>query len=281
MGNLSVYNRTAGGGKSAAVLCCICHAAPRPYARDFRGNAIGRCPECGLRFVSPRPPMEAFLRHTYDEDYYGLGNGSRRSQPQDCGGHLARLQHWARPPGRLLDIGSGDGTLLRAAKAAGWLVEGVEMRQQLADRFLADIGCPIHVGGFEEFKPSHQFDAVTLIHVLEHVPDPMAFLRKCRAALKEGGVAYLAAPNTASLNDRIKTGLSRGALKRSRWKHLAADHHLWFFTPATMRRLCRQAGFEVLALATTHPSRKAWPGWLLRGMARLSLGPWLAVALRK
>ncbi|MBI5623221.1 MAG: class I SAM-dependent methyltransferase [Elusimicrobia bacterium] len=283
MGDLSLYNRTVGSKDSETVLCCVCGKPAKPYALDYNGNSIGRCPRCGLRFVSPRPPMGALLTHTYDAAYYGLTGKDRKEASQDCSTHLSRLHRFAAPPGRLLDIGAGDGSLLKAAIAGGWSAEGVEMHPMLYERYLKDIGCPIHLGRFEGLGFKARYDAVTMIHVLEHVQDPKAFLARCSRALRPGGAAYAVVPNTASFNDRVKTALSRWRLKSRPWKHFAADHHLWFFTPETLSRLCEAAGFEVLRLAAIHPRPGTWPGAALfqSTLGRAVLAPWLCAVLGK
>lgn len=101
------------------------------------------------------------------------------------------------------------------------------------------------------------------------MPSPADFLRGITRTLTPGGVAYGLFPNTEGLNDRWKSFLSLAGLKGRRWKHLAADHHLWFFDPTSVRRLCAKLGLRVLSIETVNPRRK-----------RRRLGPLAAVVER-
>jgi hypothetical protein len=66
-------------------------------------------------------------------------------------------------------------------------------------------------------------------------------------------------PNVAGLNPRLKSWQSRLGLKRKRWRHYAALHHLWFFTPPTLRRLVETAAFEVVRWETPVMDRRGRP----------------------
>ena len=75
-------------------------------------------------------------------------------------------------------------------------------------------------------------------------------------------------PNLAGLSIRLKSWQSRLGLKRRRWKHYGALHHLWFFTPATLAALVEAAGFRVVHWETPaedRPGRFGWAKALVRG----------------
>ena len=95
-----------------------------------------------------------------------------------------------------------------------------------------------------------RYDVVRFNHVLEHT----------RELVTPGGYLLVGVPNLAGLSLRLKSWQSRLGLKTRRWRHYAALHHFWFFTPTTLRRLAEAAGFQVVAWETPvmgRPGRSA------------------------
>jgi SAM-dependent methyltransferase len=78
------------------------------------------------------------------------------------------------------------------------------------------------------------FDMASLLHVLEHVPDPRATLTEARRVLAPGGVLLLALPNVDCLEARL---FGRD------WYPLDLPRHYWGFTPHTLVRLVEECGF--------------------------------------
>jgi len=83
--------------------------------------------------------------------------------------------------------------------------------------------------------PSETFDAVTLSHVIEHVPDPLALLREVRRILKPTGRLALTTPNNASLGHQLFA---------AKWFGLDPPRHLHIFSPPSLEKLARSAGFS-------------------------------------
>jgi SAM-dependent methyltransferase len=85
--------------------------------------------------------------------------------------------------------------------------------------------------------PSSSADALVMLHVIEHVPDPLATLREVHRVLKPGGTFVLETPRYDTLMFKLL-----GRRERS----LGCDGHIYFFTNETLRRACQLAGFELL-----------------------------------
>ena len=100
------------------------------------------------------------------------------------------------PGGRLLDIGCSNGNLLKSFHALrpAWKLSGSELVDTWKERVLA-------LPGVERFysgpNPAYAgpFDVISMSHVLEHVPDPISFLRGVSGCLGQHGRILLASPN--------------------------------------------------------------------------------------
>ncbi len=150
--------------------------------------------------------------------------------------------------GRLLDVGCGSGRYLALMKELGWEVAGIEIDSAAAEIARSHFGIPVHVGTLYDapFEPE-SFDAVVMIHVIEHVPDPVEFVRQAAHFLKPGGRMVLVTPNAKSLGAR---------LFKKDWFPLEIPRHLVLFTPETLQLCLAQTGnFEKIVVST--PSRKA------------------------
>lgn len=144
--------------------------------------------------------------------------------------------------GTLLDVGCGAAGYLGSMKALGWDVLGVDPSPLAAQVAHDSYKVPVRVGTLETVDVSDKRIAVvTMIHSIEHVPDPIATLRRCREVLMAGGRIVLTTPNYAGL---------MSLLFRRHWMCLEPPRHLWLFTPATLRTCVERAGFRVERVLT-------------------------------
>ena len=228
------------------VSCPLCRRPPVSFAVDFQGFSLARCPACGLQCHSPRPVLEQMATAVYGADYHRADEATADARHQR---HYARqLQGLERGLDsgrrRLLDVGCGAGAFLRFARDRAWEVDGTDV-------VVTDWARASDVRVWEGELPAipfgdARFDVVRFNHVLEHTRDPLVELRRARELVTPGGLLLVGVPNLAGLSPRLKSWQSRLGLKTKRWRHYAALHHLWFFTPATLRRLAEAAGFEVV-----------------------------------
>ena len=112
---------------------------------------------------------------------------------------------------------------------------------------------PVFVGDFLESPyPPGFFDVVVFWHVLEHVRDPVAALRKSRAILKPGGLLVVAVPNLESY---------QAGVPGRHWFHLDVPRHYHHFRLGVLRRILEENGFSVESVS--HFSLEYNPyGWV-------------------
>ena len=223
---------------------------------------IKRCPQggCGLLWLDPMPAEEDL--HLIYQNYFthqdkplaargfarGAGHGAYRALLRVTGlthqrDELFSLHLRGIKPGRLLDVGCGDGGRLARWQSMGWEVEGQEVDAVAAERARSLHGLHVHLGALSDLAlPGSTFDVVTMSHVIEHVPDPTALLQECRHILKPDGRLIAVTPNVNSFGHH-QFG--------SDWMWLDPPRHLHLFSPTTLGQLAARAAFRFPRTWTT------------------------------
>ncbi|WP_325646160.1 class I SAM-dependent methyltransferase [Humidesulfovibrio sp.] len=163
---------------------------------------------------------------------------------------------WDLPQtGRLLDVGCGGGAFLAAFRQAmpGWKLYGHDHCAQRQAEVEAVPGvCGFHCGALEEAAAQNgPFDAVSLIYVLEHMPEPVAELTRLRGLLKPDGTLMVMVPDFAQNPF-----------------DLAVVDHCGHFFAETLAHAAELAGFDVLALGRHWMAKEV--GFLARPRAGAS-----------
>ena len=216
-----------------ANACPLCGAAEcEPvYA------GLARCVRCGL--VRSEPPPAATSAGgdgLYGGDYFTERNAYLARREEFTAYFAMILDQVAalKPAGRLLDVGCGPGLLLQEARRRGYAVAGCDVSAWAID-YAREQGLDARAGLLEALAyPAAGFDIAIANHTLEHIPEPLPFLREMGRILKPDGLLVIGVPNFASL---------MSGLLRERWHGLLPDQHYWHFTPATLTRMLGEAGF--------------------------------------
>ena len=137
---------------------------------------------------------------------------------------------------RILDGGCGTGEFINSLKS-NYQVEGYEPEQRVANWVRKQYSLPIHAGDSSTLPTDiEHFDLITMWHVLEHVPDPVAELHSLGGILKSGGKLLIAVPNITSADAMIYG---------SNWVALDAPRHLWHFSKKQISLLADKTGFTL------------------------------------
>jgi SAM-dependent methyltransferase len=148
-------------------------------------------------------------------------------------------RHLPKHPGRLLDVGCGNGSFLLRAQDCGWKVEGIEPDPMAAERG-AGSGLKVHHGNILDYcAPGEGFDVITLSHVFEHLHNPKEVLERCLALLKPGGTLWMSMPNIEGVGHQ---------LYKKAWFALDPPRHLLLPSRHELKRLCADAGFAHVEL---------------------------------
>jgi 2-polyprenyl-3-methyl-5-hydroxy-6-metoxy-1,4-benzoquinol methylase len=217
-------------------------------ATDRLGLAKGiftvfKCGSCGLSYLNPRPD-ESELGGYYPATYWGdrqkgLREYIRRLEEQAKERYKVQtLMKAGLSPCRIIDIGCGRGEFLAPLREKGFEVHGLEPGEEAARRGSSEYGIDIMHGTLGSAKlPDSYYDAATLWHVLEHLPDPLGALGEISGALRTGGRLFVAVPDFGSWQ--------AGRFKED-WFGVDAPRHLTHFTRRTLAAMLEKAGFRVL-----------------------------------
>jgi SAM-dependent methyltransferase len=221
------------------IPCPICEKPGKnPLHREDSFQMV-RCTACQFIYLNPRPTNESlfrFYQHYLPEEGSSIESWQRMMQPVfERAAHL--IQHRIGT-GRLLDVGAGFGFFLAEMKGRGWEVMGVEISRKGMDYAKKVLGLTVHPGPLEKIGfPENHFDAVTGFYIIEHLANPMAFLKECHRILKPGGLLLLRYPHTTPIKNLLHLfGI------QNRLYDLPA--HLSDFSPEIIRRCLGTVGFE-------------------------------------
>jgi len=204
---------------------------------DFfsRYGHVVRCPICHVPRMSPRP-REEFLLKSYRESSDPLYLEEEKGRLKTAK-RLLDIVARVVPSGRLLDLGCGAGILLTAA-VGRWDGVGVELSQWAAEQARKRFGLNVVEGTLKEAAfPSSLFDAVTMIDVIEHLPDPRDVVCEVHRVLRPSGVFFVLTPDIGAIVARLM----------GRWWWGLRPAHLYYFSRQTLTALLEANGFNVIS----------------------------------
>jgi 2-polyprenyl-6-hydroxyphenyl methylase/3-demethylubiquinone-9 3-methyltransferase len=162
---------------------------------------------------------------------------------------LAWIEGLAPLAGRqVLDVGCGGGILAEAMARQGATVTGIDLSERplkVAQLHLLESGLAVdyRLASAEDFAASNggQFDVVTCMEMLEHVPDPASTVAACAALSKPGGRVFF-----STINRNLKAYALAVVGAEYVLKLLPRGTHDYarFIKPSELVRWCRDAGLQ-------------------------------------
>jgi len=208
-----------------------------------------RCPGCELVFLNPRPMgavVEEFYREDYDEAYGEVEASSDRDPVFES--VARRLGLYRQPPGRLLDVGCGDGAFLFLCQSAGWTCYGLELSKKAVARATRRDLTMLSSDWLERTAEREPFDVITLLNVLQTVTNPASLLRQVASALTPSGLVVIRETNGAfHLPMRTPARLVGSRSDQA--------FHLFLYSPQALRSLLKGIGLDTIAIHNSVPSR--------------------------
>ena len=139
------------------------------------------------------------------------------------------------PETRILDIGCGTGRMGNDLEETfSCKVFGIEPNESAA-QLARNKGMRVHTGVLGDFNCGERFDLVLLIHVLEHLVDPVSDLRRIHQLLKPTGKLVIAVPNVNALERKIFAKY---------WDGWDIPRHVQHFSSESLRYILEKTGFD-------------------------------------
>jgi SAM-dependent methyltransferase len=175
------------------------------------------------------------------------------------------LKRHVPTPGRLVDVGCGNGRLLWSAKQIGWDVKGLELSAEMSAYAAERVGCEVVADDFLAVDPPPEdresFDVVSLRHVLEHLPDPILAMERISCLLRPGGLLLVEIPNIEGWSRRWRRFITRSGLHKQKFPADLIAGHCCEYSRRSFMALMDRAGYRLVRWETY--SKKPLVNWIL------------------
>lgn len=225
------------------ISCLLCGGPGVPLGSVVINGietGVRRCGEDGLMWLSPRPDAE-FYAEMYEKHFYSSVCSEQYGYAvieEEKRRWEKAVKNWddielatPRPLSRetFLEVGCSTGEMLDEAAKRGWrFLVGNELSGEAA-KLCAQKGHRVILGDCLLMESETPFELIFADNVIEHLMDPLAFVRKMSSLLAKDGILCLRLPNTPREGPRLKL-----------------IDHTFHFNPASLGALLRKAGLEVV-----------------------------------
>ncbi|HEY62607.1 MAG TPA: class I SAM-dependent methyltransferase [Anaerolineae bacterium] len=207
---------------------------------------VSICKDCGLVFLSPRwtnKDYQRFYINEYDQVLRADTAKVEEKEKRKAKIVWQRLQgHLSDKRIKVLDIGCGMGWALQLIKQEipGAELYAIEPSERYKKHVQEDVGAQIIATDVDSdwfLKYDDQFDLIIMRHVIEHLLDPVAALKKISHALSPKGLLYIATPDMMHPD---------GSLNQFWYRSV----HTYYYSKVPMQRIAAKAMLEHLVLRT-------------------------------
>jgi 2-polyprenyl-3-methyl-5-hydroxy-6-metoxy-1,4-benzoquinol methylase len=229
-----------------SIPCPLCRGDSYTQLFTKKGFDFVRCNVCSFVYVNPQLIEEKIIE-AYTEGYNAKSSriwkdvlvDSRQFEfnTVNFGFLISKTKEVVRS-GKLLDVGCSIGHFLDLARKSGFEVEGMELEPKAIEYARRHYNVLIHEKKLEDARfPSESYDVVSLLGLIEHLPQPREFMREVYRITKPGGALILSGvPNVESL--AVMTLHEDARMFHGR-------NHLGYYSVNTLERLLGEAGFRI------------------------------------
>lgn len=241
--------------------CPCCGTGKLRFLFHKQGIAHEQCVNCDFVCINPYPPDE-ILKKIYSGSYYtNFREYYEARHLRESGGHsvtaapiemletMIERASGERQTGEWLDVGGGVGTVadLIRQRRPGWRITLNEYNPRSIELAREIYGLePVSHDASRLATAGCRFDVISAIMVLEHIPDPLDFVRSYARLLNPGGILVAMVPHFTHLNAAVSKAAS---------PNVTPPFHVSLFRCSNLRLLLERSGlFEQVHIEQTGPA---------------------------
>ncbi len=238
------------------ITCILCNGILDEYSKKSNlGLSINYCKNCNL-YISGNTKQEVIetVSELYKGDYWNERNSetSINSEYTDTDSQGKR-RNWVSQflytkqyiTGKtLLEIGVGAGQSILWFEEEGFDVSGIEpdgRNVSMINKVLKR--GKVAKASVEEFSSDKVFDVIWMSHVLEHLIEPVNFLKKIRNNLKKNGIFFIEVPN-CEYEPMLQSSIEK-------------NPHLYHFTKKALTKMVERTGYKIMSCDIFRPATKS------------------------
>ncbi len=251
--------------KKSTIKCIICGAGESQEVqigiRYAPHTVVRRCIGCLLVSLWPVPSEEelaSYYAKDYRAEYHGTiaPENTYEKGVEEARERVKRLLSWMTPAMELLEVGAGAGQFLDAVRSHVRSAIGVEPDEAHRRWACSAKGLDIYPSLTD--VRGRRFDLIALFHTLEHVLDPIGFLRELAGYLAPGGRIVLEVPN---VNDALLALYKLPAFATFYYQRA----HLYYFSPHTLEQAVQAAGGRAVITGIQRYDLSNHLRWMITG----------------
>ncbi len=231
------------------MKCNICSSTTFTQNFSVKKNKYWICDDCNSALYYPVPSQQEI--DDFYKDYITYKTGLTEyliesTYPAFVSNLTLTLKDldWpfkANDQIHLLDIGCGNGFFLQYIKENfnGIKTEGLDLSQECVNKCI-EKGLNVHIGDIFSLDETKKFEFITMFHVIEHVQNPIDWIKKIHSMLLPNGEFIIETPVYGLVAESFKEN----------WRYFMPVEHLNIFSKDAMLNTLRNNGFEIIKYVT-------------------------------
>jgi len=237
--------------------------------RDSKKHKIIQCKNCEHIQLYPIPSIIEekifYDKNLQDKNikYFGGIKENREKNFEDTLRRVSFISKIISKKNSILEIGSGHGFFLEAMEKLQFDIKGIEISKEKRDMAKKITKKEIlNINLNNENLESERYDVMVMFHVLEHLSNPIEFVKKLKSNLNKNGKFIVEVPNgdDHQLFQNLK-------YTKFYWQRA----HLSYFNPKTLKKVFQKAGYNVKVFGVQRYSIENLINWKLSGKPQISL----------